>query len=261
MHYSRRIIFGFFMALAAGTCVAQQPLPNSPEVGLQEHLGQMVPLDVELYNDSGQVVMLKDVITKPTIVTFVYFRCPGICTPLLNELSKMVEKMDLELGKDYQILTLSFDHTETPDLAADKRDNYLSSIKRPVNPAGWRFYTGDSLNIHRFTSAAGFFFKRDGKDWIHPATLTFLSPEGKVTRYIYGIQYLPFDIKMAVIEASDGRVGPTIAKVLNFCYSYDPESHGYALNVTRISLVLILIFAGVFAFVFIIRPKKRPVER
>jgi len=242
-----------FLALPA---TGQQ---NSPPVqlGVTEHLGQTVPLDVELYNDSGQVVTLRQIINKPTIVTFVYFRCPGICTPLLNELTRMVQKMDLELGKDYQILTLSFDHSETPEMAADKRENYLAALGKPANPAGWRFYTADSANIQRFTSAAGFYFQRNGNDWIHAGVLIFLSPEGKITRYINGIQYLPFDVKMAVIEASNGRVGPTIAKVLNFCFRYDPEGQRYALNVTRISLVVILLLAGVFVVVFLLKPKPK----
>ena len=245
----------FLLCVFAATvpAVAQQ---TQPEVGVAEHLGQTVPRDVELYNDSGQVVTLGQIINKPTIVTFVYFRCPGICTPLLNELAKVVEKMGLELGKDYQILTLSFDHRETPDMAAAKRENYLASFNTPVNPSGWRFYTADSANIQRFTSAAGFYFKPNGKDWIHAGVLVILSPEGKITRYINGIQYLPFDVKMAVIEASHGKVGPTIAKVLNFCFAYDPQGQRYALNVTRVSLLVILAGAGVFAVVFLVRPKR-----
>lgn len=252
------------LALATGTftvhATAQQALAPV-EIGIDEHLGQYVPLDVEMYNDSGQVVTLKDVLHKPAIVTFVYYRCQGICTPQLNELAKMLQKMDLVLGKDYQILTLSFDSRETPDLAASKRENYLGSLETPFEPEGWRFYTADSANIHRFTSSAGFFFRPDGKDWIHPSALIFLSPEGKITRYINGIQYLPFDIKLAIIEASNGRVGPTIAKVLNFCFSYDPESHSYALNVLRVSLVGILGLVGVFVVVFIVRPRKKIPER
>jgi len=232
-----------------------------PEIGIVEKLGETVPLDLEFYDESGNLVQLGSVINKPTIVTFVYFKCPGICSPLLTELSRMVEKVDLEPGKDYQILTLSFDSGETPELAADKKENYLSSIRKAVNPDGWRFFTGDSINIRRFTNAAGFYFKRDGRDWVHAGALIFLSPEGKITRYINGIQYLPFDIKMAVIEASNGKVGPTIAKILKFCYSYDPESRTYALNVTRIGMLVILLLVAVFIAVFLVKPRLKNVER
>jgi protein SCO1 len=231
-----------------------------PPIGIVEKLGQNVPMDVELYDESGHLVQLQSIINKPTIITFVYYKCPGICSPLLTEVSKIVDKLDLELGKDYQILTLSFDHNERPELAQEKKDNYLTEIKKTVNPNGWRFLTGDSVNIHKFTDAAGFYFAKNGKDWIHAATLIAVSPEGKVTRYLYGIHQLPLDVKLAIMEASVGRSSPTISKVLNFCYAYDPEGKHYTFNVVRISGVVIVGLVAVFMFVFVVRPKKK-IER
>jgi protein SCO1/2 len=228
-----------------------------PPIGIVEKLGQYVPMDAELYDETGHLVQLKTIINKPTIITFVYYECPGICSPLLTEITKVIDKMDLELGKDYQILTLSFDHNERPELAQEKKDNYLTEIKKTVDPNGWRFLTGDSVNIHRFTDAAGFYFAKSGKDWIHAATLIAVSPEGKVTRYLYGIHQLPLDVKLAVMEASAGRTSPTISKVLNFCYAYDPEGKHYTFNVVRISGVVIVGLVGVFMFVFVVRPKKK----
>jgi protein SCO1 len=228
-----------------------------PPVGIVEKLGQYVPMDVELYDESGNLVQLQSIINKPTIVTFVYYKCPGICSPLLTEVSKIVDKLDLELGKDYQILTLSFDHNERPELAQEKKDNYLTEIKKTVNPNGWRFFTGDSVNIHRFTDAAGFYFTRNGKEWVHAATLIAVSPERKVTRYLYGIHQLPLDVKLAVMEASEGKTSPTISKVLNFCYAYDPEGKHYTFNVVRISGVVIVGMVALFMFVFVVRPKKK----
>jgi protein SCO1/2 len=228
-----------------------------PPVGIVEKLGQEVPMDVELYDESGTLVQLKSVINKPTIVTFVYYKCPGICSPLLTEVAKVVDKMDLELGKDYQILTLSFDHNERPELAQEKKDNYLAEIKKTVNPNGWRFFTGDSVNIHRLTDAAGFYFSKNGKDWVHAATLIAISPEGKVTRYLYGIHQLPLDVKLAVMEASEGKTSPTISKILNFCYAYDLEGKHYTFNVVRISGVVIVGLVALFMFVFVVRPKKK----
>jgi protein SCO1/2 len=232
-----------------------------PKVGIEEKLGQTIPLDQELYDETGHLVSLKSLVNKPTIFTFVYFRCPGICTPLLNELTKVVDKTDLVLGKDYQIITISFDHRETPDMAAGKKDNYMQLLKKPEDPNGWRFLTGDSLAIQRVTDGAGFYFTRSGNDFIHAGALIIVSPEGKITRYINGIQYLPFDVKMAVYEASTGKVGPTIAKILTFCFSYNPEGHTYSLNFMRISFVVILGFVGIFVIVFIMRPKKKQPER
>lgn len=261
MHRKKTPFLVFCILMLATTAATAEQSPAKPFIGIQEKLGQTVPMDVELYDESGNLQMLKDVINKPTIVTFVYFKCPGICSPLLNEMSKIVEKMDLGLGKDYQILTLSFDQNEKPELAAEKKDNYLSSITKQIDPNGWRFFTGDSVNIHRFTDGAGFFFKRDSATWLHAGALIFLSPEGKVTRYINGINYLPFDVKMAVIESSKGNVTPTVANVLRFCFSYNPTSRTYALNFMRLAMVGILVLVAVFVGVFIVRPKRKNIER
>jgi protein SCO1 len=240
---------------------AQATSQTHPKIGIEEKLGQTMPLDQELYDETGHLVTLKSLVNKPTIFTFVYFRCPGICTPLLNELTKVIDKTDLELGKDYQVITISFDHRETPDIAAGKKDNYLNLLKKQVDTTGWRFLTADSMTIQRVTSGAGFYFTQSGNDFVHAGALIVVSPEGKITRYINGIQYLPFDVKMAVYEASTGKVGPTIAKILTFCYSYNPEGHTYSLNFMRISFAVTLGLVGVFVLVFIVRPRKKQPER
>ncbi len=229
-----------------------------PKVGIEEKLGQTVPLDAEFYDEAGNLVSLRSLINKPTILTLVYFRCPGICTPLLNDLSKCVGKVDLPLGKDYQILTVSFDPREKPEMAVDKKENYLTAADRPIDSLAWRFLTGDSVNIHRLTDSVGFYFmpSPDG-NWVHPTALIFLSSQGKITRYINGAQYLPFDIKMGVIEASSGKVGSPISRLLQMCYSYDPEGHRYTVNIVRIGGVLIVGFVGVFVFFFLVKPRKR----
>jgi protein SCO1 len=233
---------------------SQQP---APPIGISEKLGQFIPMDVELYDESGNLVQLKTVINKPTLVAFVYYRCPGICTPLLNEIATVVEKMDLEIGKEYQILTISFDFTERPEMASDKKDNYLSGIKKAVDPNGWRFFTGDSVNVHRLTDAMGFYYQPSGKDWIHPTGLIAVSPEGKITRYLYGIHQLPLDVKLAVLEASQGHTTPTISKILNMCYSYDPEGKHYVFNFVHIGGMVIVGLVALFVMVFIVLPKKK----
>jgi len=254
-----------FYVMALVSCVAfpgagaeEQP---APKIGIQEKLGQMLPLDAELYDEQGNLVTLKDLVDKPTIFTFVYYRCPGICSPLLNELSKIVNKLNLDIGREYQILTISFDHREKPELAAEKKLSYLDLVGKNINPNGWRFLTSDSATIQRLTDAAGFYFMKSGNDYVHAGALIVSSPEGKITRYINGIQYLPFDVKMAVYEASTGTVTPTIAKLLTMCYSYDPDSHTYTLNVLRIATVVVIGFVGIFVFVFIVKPKTKQAER
>ncbi len=227
-----------------------------PETGIVEKLGSSLPMDVELYDESGNLVTLGSVLNKPTIVTFVYYECPGICTPLLTDVAKVVDKMSLVPAKDYQILTISFDSRETPEMAASKKESYLSELKRPIDAAGWRFFTGDSANIYRLTAAAGFYFKRDREMWIHPTALIAVSPQGKITRYLYGINQLPMDVKLAIMEASTGKTGPTIAKVLNFCFAYDPVGKHYVFDIVRISGLVMVVIIGFFIYFFLIRPRK-----
>ncbi len=242
-----------FLLIAPLAAENDQP---KPPVGIVEKLGNMLPLDTEFYDEDGHLISLKSIITKPTVFTFVYYKCPGICSPLLTEVTKVVSKMDLEPGVDYQLVTISFDHEEKPDLAKDKQENYIAEVERPMPAGSWRFFTGDSTAIASLTDAAGFYFARDGRDWIHAGALIIASPQGKVTRYLFGIKHLPFDVKMAVMEASEGKTGPTIAKVLSFCFTYDPEGKRYAFDVVRVSGVVIVAFAAVFAIVFLRRKKK-----
>jgi protein SCO1/2 len=257
----RNALFVLAIVLSLDQAVAQSSDQPAPKVGIQEKLGQNIPLDVELYDEQGRLVTLKDLVNKPTIFTFVYYRCPGICSPLLNELAKVVNKLDLEIGKEYQILTISFDHREKPELAAEKQQSYLDLVGKNIDPNGWRFFTTDSVTIQRLTDSAGFYFMRSGNDYVHAGALIIASPHGKITRYINGIQYLPFDVKMAVYEASTGTVTPTIAKILAMCYSYDPDSHTYTLNILRIATVVVIGLVGIFVLVFIVRPKKKQAER
>ena len=245
----------FLLGTANG--IADTDAPQQRQLGIVEKLGNYIPLDLEFYDENGHIVTLRETIDKPTIVTFVYYRCPGICSPLLTELADMVDKVDLELGKDYQILTLSFDHREKPDLAAEKKDNYISAVDKPIDPNGWHFFTGDSANIAAFTDAAGFYFVPDSQDFVHAGALIFVAIDGKVTRYVNGIKYLPFTIKMAVIETGEGKVGPTIAQFLRFCFSYDRDSNKYALNLMRVAAVSVLAFAIGFVLFLTLKPKKK----
>jgi protein SCO1 len=249
------------MSVAVSADAQDSASVTHPPVGIIEKLGDTLPLGVTLYDENGYPVVLRDVIHHPTIFTFVYYRCPGICSPLLTELSRMVDKVDLEIGKDYQIVTISFDHREKPPLAGEKKASYLGVLKHPIDPAGWRFFTADSATIMQLTGAAGFYFMRSGNDYVHAGALIVASPEGKITRYINGVQYLPFDIKMAVVEAAEGRTGPTIAKLLQYCYRYDPDSGSYTMNITRVGGVIVVVAVMIFVLVFIVLPKKRKGER
>jgi protein SCO1/2 len=227
---------------------------KDPEIGIIEKLDTTIPSDIKLVNQDGDTVLLGDIVNKPTVLAFVYFRCPGICSPLMDGLADVIEHSDMEIGKDYQVLTISFDYREGTDLAARKHDNYLHLLKKEGANKGWTFYTADSATINRFTNAAGFGFKRTGNDFVHGAALIILSPERKITRYLNGIYFQPFEFKMAVVEASKGKSGPTINRVLQLCYAYDPQGKRYVLNVTRVSGIVITFLVLVFFLVLAVRP-------
>ncbi|NUN68989.1 MAG: SCO family protein [Bacteroidetes bacterium] len=226
------------------------------EIGIVEKLGNTLPMETQFFDDGGNLVTLREIVTKPTIFNFVYFRCPGICSPILTELTSIVNFMDMEAGKDFQIVTISFDHREKFELGAAKKESYFALLKKPIPSGSWRFLTGDSASIHAVTQAAGFNFKREGNDFVHAGALVVVSPEGKIARYLNGIKYLPFDVKMALTEASTGRSGPTIAKLVAYCYSYNPEGRTYVFNVTRVAGGVILLFAAVFVLYLTVKPKK-----
>ncbi len=232
---------------------------NDVEIGVVEHLDEFLPDSISLINENGKQVWLSDVIDKPTVINFVYYRCPGICSPLMEAVAGVMDKSDLVPGVDYQVLTISFDPHETIDLGIRKKSNYLNLMSNKVEEAkkGWLFFTSDSLSIARATNATGFKYKKTGNDYLHAASLTLVSKDGKITRYLNGLYFLPFEWKMAIIEASKGQSGPTLNKVLNYCFSYDPEGQPSVMNVTKVSGTLILFFAVLLLLVLIFKSKKK----
>lgn len=231
---------------------------KDPEIGIVEHLDEYLPTDIYLIDEKNQRVLLTDLIDKPTVINFVYFRCPGICSPLMEGLSKVMDESDLIPGVDYQVLTISFDPRETIDLGIKKKANYLNLVrKKDAISKGWKFFVSDSASIVKGTNAVGFKYKRTGQDFAHAAAVIVVSPKGKITRYLTGIYFLPFDFKMAIIEASKGTSAPTINKIMQYCFSYDPVGKAYVLNVTKISGTLILFVAFLFFIVLIFKPKSK----
>lgn len=227
------------------------------ELGIDEKLDEYLPADLVFTDENYQQISLADSITIPTVLVMVYYNCPGICTPLLEGVAEVVNTSDLKLGIDYQVFTVSFSPSEKPSLARDKKKNFARFVPSQDIDRGWTYFTGDSTNIDRLLNSIGYRIKKEGQDYIHPAAIVVLSPGGKITRYLHGIYFLPFDLKMAVAEASQGRSGPTINKVLRFCFSYDPEGRKYVLNITRVSGTVILAFAVVLFLVLILKRRKK----
>lgn len=257
---TQRHILSVLMILFSLTTAAQQEYnvdSSGEKLGIYEKLDEYVPDSVYFYNESGELVNFKNLIDKPTIVTLVYFTCPGICSPLLDGIADVIGKTDMELGKDYQVLTVSFNEDETPELAVSKKKNYVAQVKKDIDESHWKWMTGDSVNIHKLTNSLGYQFKREGKDFVHAAAIMVLSPQGKITRYLYGTYYLPFDVKMALVEAAEGRSGPTINKILNYCFSYDPEGKKYVFNITKVAGTIIIVLAvGLLLYLIFSKRKK-----
>lgn len=230
------------------------------EIGIEhdKKLGNMLPLDLEFRNSTGEMRKLRDIIKKPTVLALVYYRCPGICSPLLTSLGEVIDRADIEPGKDYQILTISFDPRETYDIAARWKDNYFEGMKRSLNNDDWLFMVGDSLNVAKIADAVGFRYKFDGKDdYIHAGALMMISPEGKITRYLLGTSYLPFDFKMAILESSKGIASPPITKLLEYCFSYDPEGNKYVFNFNKVAGTVIFLGVGIFFVVLLVKGRKK----
>lgn len=254
---SLNLVF-FFIGL--GFVMGQNTIPQQEEekLGIFEHLDTILSPDIILTESTGETFILDSLINKPTIINLVYFRCPGICPALLSGLSNVVKETDMVLGKDYDILTISFDPGETPFLAKKKKDNYLRINKNQDVVNGWRFFSGDTANVQRLLDEIGFQVKKsDRGGYIHAAGIVMVSPKRKVTRYLNGVYYSPFDFKLALIEASEGRSGPTINKVLDYCFSYDPQGKRYTFDILKVSGTMVLTLAVILLFFMIRAERKR----
>jgi protein SCO1 len=235
---------------------AQPSAQDTSGVGIVEHLGSHIPYDLKFMNDKGDTLTLKDIVNKPTVFSFVYFDCPGLCSPLLQGLSDVISKTDMMLGKDYQVVTISFNFRDTPEKAAKKKAIFTKRYSKDQSN-NWIFLTTDSLTIFKVTDAFGYKVKAVGLDFVHPSAIVMVSPEGMITRYLYGISFLPFDLKMAIIEAGKEQARPTIQRVLLYCFGYDAEGKRYALEVTKLAATVIIFFAVVLFVSLIIRSRKK----
>ena len=235
------------LLLAAASASAQA----NPKDGIDEQLGKAISLDQLTFTDeAGQKVVLRSLFDRPVVLTLVYFRCPGICSPLLNEVARVADLADLAPGKDYRIITVSFDPKEPYDLAARKREAMLGQMtaKKPSADA-WRFLTGDAENIARIADEVGFRYipDRNGSDFVHPATVMFLSADGKIVRYLNGLKINPVELELAVADARIGRQGSFMQTIQEICYSYDPASQRHTLRIDRIILAVTGLFAAALA--------------
>jgi protein SCO1/2 len=252
-HYLKPLIIPLlFLFIYSPKCFSAE------ELGIYENLDKFIPENLKFTDENGKQIILNSLIDKPTVINLVYYECPGLCSPLLEGIANVITKAKLDLGSEYQVFTISFDPGETTKLAQMKKATYAALVKGKDVENGWKYFTGDQENINKLLNALGYKIKQEGQEYIHPAAIMILSPKGKITRYLHGVYFLPFDLKMAVTEAMDGRSGPTINKVLQYCFSYDAEGKKYVLNFTKISGTLILLLAlGLFSGLVFRNKKKK----
>jgi protein SCO1/2 len=224
--------------------------------GISEKPGQYVPLDIAFTDETGKNITLKEIISKPAVISLIYYNCAYICPKLLVGLAGTIERLPLKAGRDYTVITISFDEKDTAEIAKNKKRNYIKAINKSFPQGEWKFLTGNIENIKRFTDAVGFSFKREGNDFAHPMGLIILSPDGKITRYLYGTSFLPLDLTMAITEASQGKAVSTVKKALLFCFSYDAKGKKYVFNILKVTGSATIIFAAAF-FIYLITTTKK----
>jgi len=256
----KRLLLSFvLLAACMGPLRAADPPPfTANEVGVDEKLGKQVDLNLILNDEEGHPIKLGSLLGKPTVLSLNYFRCAGICTPQLNGMVEVINQVKVEPGQGFQVITVSFDPRDTAEIALQKRSNYLREIHRPFPPTAWRFLTGDAIATKALCDSVGFKFKAQGDDFIHAGALMILSPQGTVTRYMYGVTYLPADLQMALEEASRNEARPTINKWLKFCYSTDPSGRTFVFSITKAVATGMIVLAAIFlAVLFFRKPKPR----
>ena len=222
------------------------------DVAFEQRLNQHVPLDLVFRDESGKTVRLGEYVReKPVILNLVYFKCQDLCPMLLDGLVRSLRTLTFEMGKQFNVLTVSFDPSDTPALAAAKKTDYLTQYARPGGNTGWHFLTGDESSIRSLTQSVGFHYTYDARtgEFGHATGIVLLTPQGAISRYFFGIDFSPRDLRLGLIEAASEKIGSPIDQLLLFCYHYDPAAGKYTLLVTRIiriaaaATVLVLIIS------------------
>lgn len=247
-----------------GSGIPASELPSPiREIGFDQHLDRALPLDVEFTDEQGRTVKIGDYFGKrPVVLSFVYYGCPMLCLQSLNSLAATLGVVSEHPGRDFEVVSISIDPRETPEMARDKKAHYVQRSGKPSIAAGWHYLTGREENIRRFTKAAGFRYAWDeaSQQYAHPAGIVVATPQGKVARYLFGIEYGPRDLQLAVLDASEGRISSPIKRVLLYCYHYDIANGRYSLaimRVVRLAGAATVFSLGTLIFVWIRRERRQ----
>jgi protein SCO1/2 len=274
----------FLVSLAAAAALAQpgQPAPAQPTlsmqdsslkpalpgslqgVGIDQKLDQQVPLNLVFHDDAGRDVPLASFFShkKPVILALVYYRCPMLCTQILTGLESCLKAVSFNPGQDFEVVSISFDPKDTPELAASKKQMYLRRYGRPNTANGWHFLTGDSANIQALTDAVGYHVKYDPKtdQYAHASGIMIATPDGRLSKYFYGVEYSPRDVRLGLVEAAQNKIGTPVDQMLLFCYHYDPATGKYgavAMNMVRLAGAAFVLIGGAF-LVILWRRERHP---
>jgi protein SCO1 len=242
---------------------AAAPLPEALQVGFDQNLGGQVPLDLELRDEEGRDVRLGDLFGgRPVILSLAYYGCPMLCGMALQGIASSLKTLSFDAGREFEVVTVSFDPKETPAQARDRKTQSIDLYGRPGAAQGWRFLTGSAESIRALTQAVGFRYAWDEeqKQYAHPTGIVLLTPKGRIARYFFGVEYAPKDLRLGLIEAADERIGTLADRLLLLCYRYDPKTgrySGLAISLIRAGgiVTLLALVAGVTTAV--LREKRR----
>jgi protein SCO1/2 len=252
------------MDVGQSSAASNQKISILDQVGIDQHLNQRIPLEAQFTDENGQTVSLKQYFgVRPVLVTMVYYQCPMLCSQELNGLTSSLNVLSqFNVGREFDVITVSFDPTETPELAAESKKKFLERYRRPGAAQGWHFLTGKKDQIELLSQSLGFRYAWDPeiKQYAHASGIMLLTPDGRIAQYYYGIEYAPRDLRLGFIEAAQGKIGTVVDQVLLYCYHYDPARGKYGaavFNILRIgALATVLVICG-FMFIMI-RRERRP---
>lgn len=259
------LVSAAFLALNVAPLSAQQVGAPSilQQVSISQNLNAQISPDLAFHDETGKTVRLGDFFgRKPILLSLVYFECPALCTEVLNGQLRTMKAISLDLGKDYEAVTVSFEPKDTPALAEAKRDVYAGQYARPGAVDHWHFLTGDQPSIDVLMKAVGFHYAYDSasRQYAHAAAIVVLTPDGRISRYFYGVQYPSRDVRLGLVDASGGKIGTPTDHAILFCYQYDPETGKYGffiMNIVRLFAGLTVAALGLYMFVNFRRERRR----
>lgn len=261
----KSVVFALLVATSAFAETAATPPQLPGKVGIDQKLDAQIPLDTMFRDESGRVVRLNEYFHhgKPVILTFMYYRCPMLCSMVMEGVTSTLTELKFDIGKEFEVVTISIDPRDTPEAAAQKKEKYVRRYGRLQAAAGWHFLTGPESAIHKVTDAAGFHYAYDPHldQFAHATAMMVLTPEGRMSRYLYGFEYNPRDVRLALVEASQSRIGNATDQILLLCYHYEPGTGKYsaaAMNFVRAGGIATIV--GLAGFIIVMLRRERMAE-